>query len=96
MSDRNSFEARLTVANGSGRNQDWEVRLQFAGNVKSVHASSASGVSVSTSGNGAFELLGTGPVGPGQSITVQLRFDRMGSGDRPGGCTINGMACVLA
>ncbi|MFJ8582978.1 hypothetical protein [Micromonospora sp. NPDC093277] len=94
-SDRDSFEARLTVTNGSGRSQEWVVELQFAGNVKSVRATSGSGVSVDRPGHGVFELRGAGPLGPGQSITVQLRFGRMGSGDQPGGCTVNGTDCVL-
>ncbi|MFU8876391.1 cellulose binding domain-containing protein [Micromonospora sp. SL4-19] len=93
-SERNSFEARLTVTNDSGRSQDWAVQLQFAGNVKSLQASSAAGVSVSTS-DGVFELRGTGPLASGQTITVQLQFKRMGSGDRPGSCTVNGTGCAF-
>ncbi|MET8837820.1 cellulose binding domain-containing protein [Micromonospora sp. NPDC004540] len=94
-SDRDGFEARLTVVNGSGRGQDWEVELLFTGNVKTIEASSSSGVSVSTQGSGVFVLRGTGPLPAGQSATVRLAFGRTGTGDRPGQCTVNGADCVL-
>ncbi|SCL36923.1 Cellulose binding domain-containing protein [Micromonospora rhizosphaerae] len=94
-SERDFFEARLTVTNGSARSQNWRVELLFGGNVKSVQASSASGVSVSSQGNGVFVLTSTGPLGSGGSATVQMRFTRTGTGDRPGECTVNGAACAI-
>ncbi|MEU4483008.1 cellulose binding domain-containing protein [Micromonospora sp. NPDC023966] len=94
-SDRSGFEARLTVVNGSGGGQRWEVELLFAGNVKTIEASSTSGVSVSTEGGGVFVLRGTGALPAGQSATVRLRFGRTGTGDRPGQCTVNGADCVI-
>jgi hypothetical protein len=94
-SDRNSFEASLTVSNGSGRAQDWRVELLFTGNVKGIQASSASGVSVTSQGNGWYVLRGTSPLGAGDSTTVDLRFSRSGTGDRPGQCTVNGADCVI-
>ncbi|WP_319463915.1 hypothetical protein [Micromonospora sp. RTP1Z1] len=93
-SGRDQFEARLTVSNGSARAQDWRVELLFTGNVKSIQASSGSGLSV-TQGNGWFVLRGTGPLGAGQSATVQMEFSRTGSGDRPGQCTVNDAACAI-
>lgn len=93
--DRDSFEARLTVSNGSGSGQGWEVELLFAGNVKNIQASSAAGVSVSAQGGGAFVLRGTGPLPSGKTAVVSLRFTRMGTGDQPGRCTVNGTACVV-
>ncbi|MGV9807160.1 cellulose binding domain-containing protein [Micromonospora chersina] len=95
-SDRNGFEARLTVVNGSGGGQGWEVELLFTGNVKTIEASSTSGVSVSTQGSGVFVLRGTGPLPAGQTATVRLRFGRTGAGDQPGQCTVNGADCVIA
>ncbi|WP_446215876.1 cellulose binding domain-containing protein [Micromonospora sp. IBHARD004] len=94
-SERDYFEAQLTVSNGSARSQDWQVELLFSGNVKSIHASSGSGLSVTSQGSGAFVLRGTGPLGAGQSAVVQMRFSRTGTGDRPGQCTVNGTACVI-
>ncbi|RZU77009.1 hypothetical protein EV384_5721 [Micromonospora kangleipakensis] len=94
-SERDYFEAQLTVSNGSARSQEWRVELLFTGNVKSLQASSGSGLSVTSQGNGAFVLRGTGPLGAGQSAVVQMRFSRTGSGDRPGVCTVNGTACVI-
>lgn len=94
-SERDWFGARLTVANGSGRGQRWEVRLFFAGNVKDIQASSASGVSVSSQGSGLFVLRGTGPLPSGGSAVVSMRFTRTGTGDRPGQCTVNGADCVI-
>lgn len=94
-SDRKSFEARLTVVNGSGQPRDWTVKLFFAGNVKSVQASSTSGLAVSTEGGGLFVLGSTGALEPGRSAIVQLRFIRTGTGDTPGQCTINGTDCAI-
>ncbi|MFC4150420.1 cellulose binding domain-containing protein [Micromonospora mangrovi] len=94
-SDRTSFTARLTVANGSARAQEWRVELLFTGNVKSIQASSASGVSVTSQGNGWYVLRGTGPLGSGESAIVEMSFSRTGSGDRPGQCTVNGSDCAL-
>ncbi|OKI50269.1 cellulose binding domain-containing protein [Micromonospora sp. CB01531] len=94
-SDRRGFSARLIVANGSGVGQDWTVKLSFAGNVKSVQASSASGVSASSRGGGVFVLAGTGALEPGQSVTVRLEFNRTGTGDRPERCTVNGADCTI-
>ncbi|WP_346123710.1 cellulose binding domain-containing protein [Micromonospora coerulea] len=94
-SGRDSFEARLTVSNGSARSQDWRVELFFSGNVKSIQASSSSGLSVTSRGNGSFVLRGTSPLGAGQSATVQMRFGRTGTGDRPGQCTVNGADCAI-
>ncbi|WP_262286210.1 cellulose binding domain-containing protein [Micromonospora sp. MA102] len=94
-SDRSGFEARLTVVNGSAGGQGWEVELFFTGNVKTIEASSASGVSVSTQGSGVFVLRGIGPLPAGQSATVRMRFGRTGTGDQPGRCTVNGADCVI-
>lgn len=94
-SDRNSFEARLTVVNGSDRPQNWTVRLAFAGNVKSVEASADSGVSASAEGGGVFVLGSTGALEPGRTATVRLVFTRTGTGDTPGQCTVNGTACAI-
>ncbi|NES16617.1 MULTISPECIES: cellulose binding domain-containing protein [Micromonospora] len=93
--ERDWFEARLTVTNGSARSESWEVRLFFTGNVKSVQAFSASGVSVSTQGSGVFVLRGAGPLPSGGSAVVSMRFTRTGTGDRPGRCTVNGADCVI-
>jgi hypothetical protein len=94
-SDRDSFTARLTVTNGSARSQDWRVELLFTGNVKGIQASSAAGVSVTSQGNGWYVLRSTAPLGSGASSVVQLSFTRTGSGDRPGQCTVNGVACAI-
>ncbi|GGS09448.1 hypothetical protein GCM10010169_62700 [Micromonospora fulviviridis] len=94
-SDRSGFEARLTVVNGSDGGQGWRVELLFTGNVKTIEASSTSGVSVSTQGSGVFVLRGTGPLPAGQTATVRMRFGRTGTGDQPGQCTVNGAACVI-
>ena len=94
-SERDFFEARLTITNGSARSQDWRVELLFAGNVKSIQASSASGVSASNQGSGVFVLQGTGPLASGGTATVQMRFSRTGTGDQPGQCTVNGAACSI-
>jgi hypothetical protein len=93
--ERDSFEARLTVSNGSSSGKSWEVELIFAGNVKDVQASSTSGVSARAQGGGAFVLRGTGPLPSGKAAVVSLRFTRMGTGDQPGRCTVNGTACVV-
>lgn len=94
-SDRDGFDARLTVVNGSGGGRDWTVELFFTGNVKTVQASSTSGLSVSTQGSGVFVLRGTGPLPAGESATVRLSFGRTGAGDRPGRCTVNGADCAI-
>ncbi|WP_406042998.1 cellulose-binding domain-containing protein [Micromonospora sp. NBC_00898] len=94
-SGRDYFEARLTVSNGSARGQDWRAELLFPGNVKSMQASSGSGLSVTSQGSGSFVLRGTGPLGAGQNAVVQMRFSRTGSGDQPGQCTVNGAPCVI-
>lgn len=94
-SERDSFQARLTVTNGSDRSQSWEVQLYFTGNVKGIEASSAAGVSVSTQGSGVFVLRGTRSLSSGDSAVVSMRFTRTGTGDRPGQCTVNGANCVI-
>ncbi|SCG45203.1 cellulose binding domain-containing protein [Micromonospora coxensis] len=94
-SDRDSFAATLTVRNGTGGAQEWEVELLFTGNVKSIRASSSSGLSVRTRGSGWFVLRGTGPLPAGESAVVSMTFSRSGSGDRPGQCTVNGAACTI-
>ncbi|WP_123809665.1 cellulose binding domain-containing protein [Micromonospora globispora] len=94
-SERDFFDARLTVTNGSARSQDWRVELLFTGNVKSIQASSASGVSVSNQGGGVFVLRSTSPLASGGTATVQMRFSRTGTGDQPGQCTVNGAACSI-
>lgn len=94
-SGRDSFEARLTVTNGTGRGRNWTVRLLFTGNVKSIEAASASGVSASTQGSGVFELRSTAPLPAGATAVVTMRFTRTGSGDRPGQCTVDGGTCVI-
>ncbi|MBM0226718.1 hypothetical protein [Micromonospora sp. ATA51] len=71
------------------------MELLFTGNVKGIQASSGSGLSVTSQGNGWFVLRGTDPLGAGQSAVVQMRFSRTGSGDRPGQCTVNGNACTI-
>ena len=43
-SDRDSFSARLTVRNTTGGAREWRVELLFTGNVKSIRASSDSGL----------------------------------------------------
>ncbi|MFG2056017.1 hypothetical protein ACGFI9_18505 [Micromonospora sp. NPDC048930] len=95
-SGRDWFEARLTVTNGSGRSQGWQVELYFTGNVKGVRASATSGVSVTTMGSGVFVLRGIGPLPSGETAVMNLRFTRTGSGDQPGQCTVNGADCVIA
>ncbi|MGC1211613.1 MAG: cellulose binding domain-containing protein [Micromonospora sp.] len=94
-SERDFFDARLTITNGSARSQDWRVELLFTGNVKSIQASSASGVAVSNQGSGVFVLRSTSPLGSGGTATVQMRFSRTGAGDQPGQCTVNGAACAI-
>ena len=94
-SERDFFEARLTITNGSARSQDWRVELLFTGNVKSIQASSASGVSVSNQGSGVFVLRSTSPLASGGTATVQMRLSRTGTGDQPGQCTVNGAACSI-
>lgn len=94
-SERDFFEARLTVTNGSTRGQEWRVELLFTGNVKSIQASSSSGVSVSNQGSGVFVLRGTDALAPGRTATVSMRFSRTGTGDQPGQCTVNGAACAI-
>ncbi|MEV4482443.1 cellulose binding domain-containing protein [Micromonospora coxensis] len=94
-SDRDSFAATLTVRNGSGSAQEWEVELLFTGNVKSIRASSSTGLSVRTRGSGWFVLRGTRALPAGESAVVSMTFSRSGSGDRPGQCTVNGAACTI-
>ncbi|MEV0722934.1 cellulose binding domain-containing protein [Micromonospora purpureochromogenes] len=94
-SDRDSFSARLTVRNTTGGAREWRVELLFTGNVKSIRASSDSGLSVRTQGSGWFVLSGTRPLPAGESAVVSLTFDRSGSGDRPGQCTVNGADCTI-
>ena len=94
-SERDFFEARLTITNGSAQSQGWRVELLFAGNVKSIQASSASGVSASNQGSGVFVLQGAGPLASGRTATVQMRFSRTGAGDQPSQCTVNGAACSI-
>ncbi|SBT44119.1 hypothetical protein [Micromonospora auratinigra] len=94
-SGRDSFEARLTVTNGTGDARNWTAELLFTGNVKGLQASSATGVSVSVQGSGVFVLRGTAPLPSGDTATVSMRFTRTGSGDRPGRCTVDGGTCVI-
>ncbi|MEH0845877.1 hypothetical protein V6U81_26195 [Micromonospora sp. CPCC 205711] len=94
-SDRDSFQASLTVRNGTGGARDWEVELLFTGNVKSIRASSDSGLSVRTQGSGWFVLRSTDPLGAGQTAVVSMTFGRTGGGDEPGQCTVNGAACTI-
>ncbi|MEU5789420.1 cellulose binding domain-containing protein [Micromonospora purpureochromogenes] len=94
-SDRDSFSARLTVRNSTGEAREWRVELLFTGNVKSIRASSDSGLSVRTQGSGWFVLSGTRPLPAGESAVVSMTFNRTGSGDRPGQCTVNGADCTI-
>lgn len=94
-SDRDSFSARLTVRNTTGGAREWRVELLFTGNVKSIRASSDSGLSVRTQGSGWFVLSGTRPLPAGESAVVSMTFGRTGTGDRPGQCTVNGADCTI-
>ncbi|MEV4545850.1 cellulose binding domain-containing protein [Micromonospora echinaurantiaca] len=95
-SDRDSFTARLVVGNGTDDAREWRVELLFGGNVKSIQVSSGgAGIAVTSTGAGRYTLRGTGPLDPGQSRTLGLRFTRHGTGDRPGSCTVNGADCVI-
>ncbi|MEU5943779.1 cellulose binding domain-containing protein [Micromonospora sp. NPDC047548] len=94
-SDRDSFSAEVTVRNATGGAGEWQVELMFSGNVKSVRASSSSGVSVRTQGSGWFVLSGTSSLPAGETAVVSMTFGRNGSGDRPGQCTVNGAACTI-
>ncbi|MEV0810873.1 cellulose binding domain-containing protein [Micromonospora sp. NPDC050200] len=94
-SGRDSFSAQLTVRNTTGGAREWQVELMFSGNVKSVRASSSSGVSVRTRGSGWFVLSGTSPLPAGETAVVSMTFGRTGSGDRPGQCTVNGADCTI-
>ncbi|GAB3189846.1 cellulose binding domain-containing protein [Micromonospora palomenae] len=94
-SDRDSFSARLTVRNTTGGAREWQVELLFTGNVKSIRASSDSGLSVRTQGSGWFVLSGTRPLSAGESAVVSMTFGRTGTGDRPGQCTVNGADCTI-
>ncbi|NYF60188.1 cellulose binding domain-containing protein [Micromonospora purpureochromogenes] len=94
-SDRDSFSARLTVRNTTGGAREWRVELLFTGNVKSIRASSDSGLSVRTQGTGWFVLTGTRPLPAGESAVVSMNFDRTGTGDQPGQCTVNGADCTI-
>ncbi|MGK5445538.1 cellulose binding domain-containing protein [Micromonospora sp. URMC 105] len=94
-SDRDSFSAQLTVRNTTGEAREWRVELLFTGNVKSIRASSSSGLSVRTQGSGWFVLSGTSPLPAGESAVVSLTFGRSGSGDQPGQCTVNGADCTI-
>ncbi|MGC5017910.1 hypothetical protein [Micromonospora sp. DT47] len=93
--DRDSFQAQLSVRNGTGGAEGWEVELLFAGNVKSIQASSGSGVSVRTQGSGWFVLRSTDPLGAGETAVISMTFGRNGGGDEPGQCTVNGTACSI-
>ncbi|SCF07142.1 Cellulose binding domain-containing protein [Micromonospora purpureochromogenes] len=94
-SDRDSFSARLTVRNTTGGAREWRVELLFTGNVKSIRASSDSGLSVRTKGTGWFVLTGTRPLPAGESAVVSMTFGRTGTGDQPGQCTVNGADCTI-
>lgn len=93
---RDSFTARLVVGNGTDDAREWRVELLFGGNVKSIQVySGGAGIAVTSTGAGRYTLRGTGPLDPGQSRTLGLRFTRHGTGDRPGSCTVNGADCVI-
>lgn len=94
-SDRDSFSAQLTVRNTADGAQEWRVELLFTGNVKSIRASSSSGLSVRTQGSGWFVLSGMSRLPAGETVVVSMTFGRSGSGDRPGQCTVNGADCAI-
>ncbi|RIV39903.1 hypothetical protein D2L64_06030 [Micromonospora radicis] len=90
-----SFRARLVVRNGTARSSDWTVELRFTGQVSGVRASSGPGVSVTIKGAGWYLLSGAEPLDAGAGQTVDLRFTRVGTGEYPAHCAVNGDACSM-
>ncbi|MFC4017667.1 hypothetical protein ACFOW4_06885 [Micromonospora sp. GCM10011542] len=93
VDDRHSSDAVLSVTNGSDRPEDWEVELVFADDPGGLRVRSESGISVSSRGDGSYELRGTSPLDPGETDTLRLWFGSDDGGEAPTRCTVNGTDC---
>ncbi|MGC5052104.1 cellulose binding domain-containing protein [Micromonospora sp. DT48] len=89
------FEAEMVVHNGTGQAEDWQVELRFASGVTGIRASSGPGVAVTIRGVGWYRLSGTGQLAAGAQQSVYLRFTRIGGGEYPAQCTVNGTPCGI-
>jgi hypothetical protein len=90
------FIGEVFVANPTGRDRDWTVRLRFAGNVGNLRASwveSAPQATLATDGSTYVWTSGV-PVPAGSGVALRFHFARSGSGDRPRTCTVDGTACT--
>ncbi|MBY8872566.1 hypothetical protein K7640_12050 [Micromonospora sp. PLK6-60] len=91
-SDRDSFDARLRVENGTDQAQRWRVKLVFDGTVTRARMLTT-GAWVGAR-NGYFVVGGFGELRAGRSSTVTVRFYRTGPGDQPTECSVNGSPCA--
>lgn len=90
------FIGEVLIANRTGQDRDWTVRLRFGGNVGRLITSwveSAPQATLSTAGD-TFTWRSGVPVAGGGRVALRFHFARSGSGDRPVSCTVDGTACA--
>jgi hypothetical protein len=90
------FIGEVLIANPTGQDRDWTVRLRFPDNVGELRTSwveSAPQATLRTEGD-TFVWRSGVPAPAGGRVALRFHFARSGAGDRPVSCTVDGAACT--
>jgi hypothetical protein len=90
------FIGEVLIANPTGQDRDWTVRLRFPGNVGELRTSwveSAPQATLRTDGD-TFVWRSGVPVPAGDRVALRFHFARSGTGDRPVSCAVDGSPCA--
>ncbi|MEH1127073.1 hypothetical protein [Micromonospora sp. CPCC 206061] len=92
-----SFIGEVLVSNRESSPQHWTVRLRFpsnVGNLRTFWVEGAPQGSMRRSGDTYIFTSGV-PVNGRSSVPLRFHYDRVGSGDTPSSCTVNGATCSI-
>lgn len=92
-----SFIGEVLVSNSESAPQNWTVRLRFpsnVGNLRTFWVEGAPQGSMRRSGDTYIFTSGV-PVNGRSSVPLRFHYDRVGRGDTPSSCTVNGAACSI-
>lgn len=92
-----AFIGEVLVANGARQDQEWTVVLRFPSTVGQLVTSgveSAPQAALSVSGQTYTWRSGV-PVPAASSVPLRFHFTRMGTGNFPATCTVNGSPCTV-
>lgn len=92
-----SFIGEVLVSNSASSPQNWTVRLRFPSNVGNLRTFWIEGAPQGSMRRSGDEYIFTSgvPVDGGRSVPLRFHYDRVGSGDKPSSCSVNGAACSI-